>query len=89
MSKADLLAQAKALGVEGVNSKTKVADLEKAIKKALEVPVLDQEQAAAYLGISEDELMMSFYRGLPPGKLGFKDDGKLVWRRQDLLPAKR
>lgn len=84
MSKADLVEQAKALGVEGVTTKTKVADLERAIAKALKVPVLDVEQAAAHLGISTDELMMSFYRGLPPGKLAINEGQGLRWRRSDL-----
>lgn len=91
MSKADLIEQAKALGIDGVTSRSKVVDLEKAIKNALKVEVLDREQAAKRLGITVDELMMSFHRGLPPGNLGFTESpgGRLVWRREDLLAPRK
>lgn len=50
-------------------------------------PILTLSEAAEYIGMTDDDLMMSRYRGLPPGTLGFKDAGRLVWRRVDLLPA--
>lgn len=48
-------------------------------------------EAADYLGISSEDLMMSRNRGLAPGKLGFmRYDGQLrgtlYWSKSDLLP---
>jgi hypothetical protein len=85
MSKQDLIEQAKAHGIKAT-TKWKVADLEEAISEAVEVHVLTAAEAAEHLGMTEDELMRSFHRGLAPGNLGFKEaaDGPLVWKWDDL-----
>lgn len=49
--------------------------------------ILSLEEAASYIGLSPDELLTSFYKGTAPGKLGYKAGGRLVWNREDLLPA--
>lgn len=51
--------------------------------------LLSLEQAAAYLGMSEEALLMYRYRGLPPGSLGRKSypGGPLVWSLSELFPA--
>lgn len=46
--------------------------------------ILNADETAAHLGITTDELMTSFYRGLAPGNLGFHKGGVLVWRRTAL-----
>jgi hypothetical protein len=51
-------------------------------------PVLDLDAAAKYLGLTPAELMRSFHRGLPPGRLALKTPDGLRWRRADLLPPK-
>lgn len=54
-------------------------------------PILTLDQAAAHVGLTPDALLLSFYRGLPPGNLGFKEtpSGPLVFKRADLLPPPR
>jgi hypothetical protein len=49
--------------------------------------VLNLEEAAEVLGISAHDLEISRYRGIEPGKLGFKQDGVLMWKRSDLKKA--
>jgi hypothetical protein len=46
-------------------------------------------EAAQYIGITEDELMMSRARGLPPGTLGSRvaPGQPVTWDSEDLLPA--
>lgn len=46
---------------------------------------MNAEQTAQYLGISVGQLMLSFYRGLPPGNLGVKIDGQLQWDKSELV----
>ena len=48
--------------------------------------ILNTEEAAAYLDITPDELIMSFMRGLPPGNQAEKKDGRLTWDRRNLIP---
>lgn len=47
---------------------------------------LTAPQAARYLGITEEELLRSYYRGLPPGNLGWKEGSDIVWNMADLVP---
>lgn len=47
---------------------------------------MNTAEAAEYLGITEEELIRSRLRGLPPGNLGFKSGGELTWKKEDLLP---
>lgn len=49
--------------------------------------ILTMAEAAERLGITGDELMTQRARALPPGILGFKKDGRLVWDADDLLEA--
>ena len=46
--------------------------------------ILNIDEAAELLGVTAQDLMLSRMRGLEPGRLGFKRDGELVWRRKDL-----
>lgn len=93
MTKAELIEKAESYGLgDLVSMKMTVAEIEEVISFHEEIgevtpSVLDKDQAAAYLGITPEELMRTFYQGLPPGSLGFKDNRVLVWRRDDLLPA--
>lgn len=54
-------------------------------------PLLTVEEAASFVDLTVDELMLTRARALPPGILGFKEHpgGPLVWLRQDLLPPPR
>lgn len=53
-------------------------------KPAAKPKTLDVEKAAAYLGITPDELNRSWARGLKPGTLAKRVGGKLVWSQADL-----
>jgi len=50
---------------------------------------LNLAEAAEFLGISEQELTLSRYRGIAPGKLATKKDGQLVWERKALESHKK
>lgn len=50
------------------------------------MPILNARQTAAYLDIPLEELLRSRGRGLPPGNLGFKLGGRLLFDTEDLLP---
>jgi hypothetical protein len=47
-------------------------------------PILSLDEAAALLGISGQDLMLSRARGLTPGNLGYRQGGQLHWNRDDL-----
>jgi hypothetical protein len=49
-----------------------------------EPDVLTLADAAALLGITEQELMLSRARGLAPGSLGYRQGGEVRWNRADL-----
>ena len=49
---------------------------------------LTVSEAAAYTGLTETELIRSFYRGTAPGNLARNAGGQLVWDRLRLTPAK-
>lgn len=51
------------------------------------MPRLTAAQAAKYLGITEEDLLLSRMRGLPPGSLGWKEGNEVVWEQDDLLPS--
>lgn len=55
----------------------------------MEKNILTLEEAAAYLGVTTDELMLSFWKGLPPGNQAEKKDGRLTWDRRNLIPPPR
>lgn len=50
------------------------------------MPRLTAAQAANYLGIAEEDLLLSRMRGLPPGSLGWKEGNEVVWEQDDLIP---
>lgn len=50
------------------------------------MPRLTAPQAASYLGITEEDLLRAYYRGLPPGNLGWKEGSTVMWNSEDLLP---
>ena len=48
---------------------------------------LTLEEAAEHLGTTTDEIMVSRWRGMEPGSLGFKEAGILYFNTKDLKPA--
>ena len=47
------------------------------------------EEAAEHLGTTTEEIMVSRWRGMEPGSLGYKEAGILYWNTKDLpKPAK-
>lgn len=47
---------------------------------------MNTTEAAAYLGITVEQLIRSRKRGLPPGILGKRVEGELFWHPDDLIP---
>lgn len=41
-------------------------------------------EAAEYLGIPEEDLLRSRFRGMEPGRLGYRQGGVLYFNREDL-----
>jgi hypothetical protein len=51
--------------------------------------MLTLKQAADYIGISPEDLLMSRQKGLPPGNLGVAKNGEVFFNQDDLLPPSR
>ena len=49
---------------------------------------MDITEAAAYVGLTEEELLRSYYRGLPPGHLARKLGRDLFFDPADLEPCR-